>query len=831
MTNDEKLESMHQIRTSMQLLDDKDLPKDKKNKALENLFDAYLQLRAKQAHIAPLQDYLAGQISIPADFNNLPETTQRIEELQKILSSQELQQENIFSPALQNGIELLTQGAKIAQQISDNLTQLKAKKIPVDTAGVDDLLKKATRIINKEKSAIKETPSDKTVAKVKSFLQTAFAKKQNLPAEAVNLTKVEIQEENGIKKVVMTDNKKQSVSYRIYASKKKEMLGNDTTTIKGLAELYSLLKGDNSFSFASSPTPAKKKEKGYTSQDFCKELNIKLTKTQAPDLAKELSAYNTLLSQNPLAAEELKQKLKDKYTALTQEQQMQTLSDKLSQITQNLQMTTDKTSKILKQTISSISPDALLNLSAPNAGQNQDMAQHREQFKKLISLVCPPNTLNQARQKMLTSLRSDDILWKEYNQPYYDLIKECAQDNFYQTRAKQLFDNHKKTKEVLEEVSTQLSPDLAKKVLARAIITYGMGDANREPDPEKTNNVLKTCGFQISLTPVAVESKHETTSRELTSVMRCLADGHKLDLSVLSDEDRTRIKKHAPELATLFKSEKNYESLVGQVLTHNKSETALDITSYQKHNIKIGLMAALHPEMAKNIDFNESLKRSCPDSEQRQWDTDDYLFTCYMQLYFKQHISPTNKEAIKKLKIICDWEGFKKQNKQISEEIYQDFTALNKKTEKIVLNALVEGKLNECTKHHQKPLKYAIFSNDPAAYNNTLITSTQAQQWQEDWHQFHHLGTVEGTDMIPPYCVKTPTGYTRRGQKDLCAGDTVYFESLQILGDDGKYHDIMPKGAFYLSSQGHAISEPQPTTKAYTNIKQLNNHYTNQEQR
>lgn len=825
MTNEETLESLYQLRKSMQTLDDRDISQDERARAFENLFDAYLRLDGKLSHITPLKQHIIDQISLPSDFNNISETTQRLSRLQKLFPLKGFAKDNsLNAPPLLNSVNLLAQGAVKAQQTAQQLEQLQAQKILVDQKGIDSLLKEAKKA---QKSTTEKKTPDKTVAKVKSFLETAFAKKQNLPPEAVNLTRVEIQEENGIKRIVMTDSKKQSVSYRIYTSKNKEMLGNDTSTVSGMKDLYALLKGDSSFSFTESPTATvKKKEKGYTSQDFCKELDIKLTKAQAPELAKELTGYNTLLTQNPEQAEELKQKLQDKYTALILESKKQALSEELVQTTQKLSIAAEKANKMWQQAVSLVPQDMFLNLSAPASGQNKDMLPQRQQFAEFINLITPANTLAQARNKMLYSLQHDDIFWKDINQSYYKQIKICAQDTSYQALAQQMF-NGKKPKEALNETLVYLSPEVAKLVLARATITYGMENANRTPDPQKTNQILDHFGFQVSLTEVPVETVRKTTSKEITLIMRCLADGHPLELDKLDRDTRARLKEseHRQELQEAFGQDKNYQLLVDNVLRHEKSQEKIEQTPYQTHNMKIGLLAALAPEMSKQIDFSEELKRSLPLEQQKKWNLDNFLFTRYMKLYFKKEISPADDENISKLKTCYDWEGFKKQQAQVSQNIYNDFAEMNKNTKTIVRNALLNGKLDDCSQHHPKPLKNAVFSSNPKLYNNTLATAVQPKLWREDPHQLHHLATVEGTDMIPPYCVKLQTkeGYTRRGQKDLHIGDKVYFESLQVKDKNGKYRDLIPENCFYISTRCGAVLEPQPTPKALDFYNQKSN--------
>jgi hypothetical protein len=301
--------------------------------------------------------------------------------------------------------------------------------------------------------------------------------------------------------------------------------------------------------------------------------------------------------------------------------------------------------------------------------------------------------------------------------------------------------------------------------------------------------------------------------------MRCLADGHPLDITKFDSKEQALLRIQKQQLKATFGKDKNYDNLVDCVINDKPAQKAVALTPYQIHNMKIGLVAALSPKAANQIDFCEKIKHSQPDAEQKQWDLDDYLFTKYMSLYFQQDVSPSNKELIKKLKNGYDWEGFKNKNKSATKEIYQDLTALNQQTETTIFNALIEGKLKG-EQHHYNPLKNAVFSEDPVSYNNFLVTSVQHNLWQENPHQLHHLATTEGTDMIPPYCVQTSDGkFTRRGQidveketekDDVC----IYFESLQIQDKKGQYHDLIPEGAFYISSAGLIVSEPQLTPKA-----------------
>ena len=75
--------------------------------------------------------------------------------------------------------------------------------------------------------------------------------------------------------------------------------------------------------------------------------------------------------------------------------------------------------------------------------------------------------------------------------------------------------------------------------------------------------------------------------------------------------------------------------------------------------------------------------------------------------------------------------------------------------------------------------------------------------------------------MVPAYCLKTDKGYERKDQIQLNnlfqsenKSISVYSESLQIPDKNGQYHDIMSQDAFFICSDGHTVSEPQPTSNA-----------------
>ncbi len=819
MADFEKLETMHQLRVSMQILCDQSQPAEKRKKALENLFDAYnahteANPKLTQLPVQELRNSLVSSVSISIDSENLPATKEKLKQIQEILSKDS----SLNNPELSSAIKTLSQHVESAHQLDKQIHRIEENTPKTNQNEINELLKKASKITNKEKTAVKQQKTiDKNQAKFKQFLESAFAKRQGLPIDKVLLTGVELISVDGKPKLSIIDDKKQTTIVPIMFRNKKPLFGGNMETEKDMKALYAFLEKEHSISFTETQQTSQTKNKqGYTAQNFCQDTKIKLTKTQAPDLAKELEGYNALLTSNPKDAAELMQKLKDKYIALTLNQQKAQLMEEKAEAQTNINSSSKIAQQALKQTFSEMPKYDLLRLMAPATGQNKDEEKNRQQFSELLSLTCLPKARSDAYQTMLKALSADEILWKTTNDAYYKQIKECAEDSYFQTLAKQMLEGKNRPKEVLAETSASLSPDLAKKVLARSVITYGMGNSQRPPHPDASNKVLDAFGYQLHLTKMTVEKTRETTSRETTLVMRCLADGHPLDMSIFSEEDKEKFQRHKKEIQQTFGSDKNYTALVGNVLNQEDPLQSIEQTPYQTHNMQIGLLAAIHPEISKQIDFSETIKKSLPEKDQKSWNLDDYLFTQYMNLYFNQNISPADKEKIKRLKQGYDWDGFKKQNEAASELIYQDFNKMSKKTQTIVINALTSGKLDECTQHHQRPLKFAVLSDNPLNFNNTLVTAAQTKPWEEDVHQLHHLSTIEGTNMVPPYCVKTDNGYTRRGQKDLHLGDIIYFESLQVKDKTGKYHDLIPENCFYLSSENNAISEPQPTQKANT---------------
>lgn len=817
---EEKLEAMHQMRTSMQILDSRDLPQTQKNKALENLFDAY-PICHSEYHSNPsvdeLKKSLIDSIALKTDEENLPQTLQKIQNLKELWNFSYFKPNDFLNdPFFSATLEKLSEQITALQQVNNHLEQIDANRIPVDSERITTLLNNASTITsNQKKAANEQNKTNSKQEELKKFIETAFAKRQKLPLDQVNITKIELQEIDGKPKLILTDDKQQTTTVPVMFTikGKKPLFGGNIETEKNMKPLYTRLQKEKSITFsAPQPTQQVKNEQISTAQDFI-DIKNRFTKSQAPDLKKETEAYNTLLSHSPKDAADLLQKLKDKYAAIAQEQEKEKILQEQEQIKRNIDSGVIVFEKGIKKVFDVLPTNHILALAAPASGQNQDMFQHRQHFAKVTNLLCQPNTLSTARQKMLTSLRKEETFWKDMNESYYPQIKKVAQDNFYQARAQQMFDGSKKPQEVLEEISVELSPDLAKKVLTRSAIVYGMGDANRTPDPQKTNEILKTFGYRIKLQEVKVESDNKLKSKLVTAIMRCLADGHPLDIATFNKYEQSLFRMQKQKLKNTFGKDKNYENLIDCVINDKPAQKPIAPTAYQKHNIEIGLLAALSPEFTNQIDFSEKIRRSLPETEQKQWNLDNYLFIKYMDLYFQQNISPTNNDLIEKLKKCYDWEGFKTKNKLASTQIYQDFTEINQPTETIIYNALMEGKVKG-EQHHDNPLKYAPFSNDPLSYNNTLVASVQHELWQENPHQLHHLGTIEGTDMIPPYCIKTPNGYNRKPQCDLQKGDIVYYESLQILDKNGQYRDLIPEDAFYLSSSGCCISKPHLTQKA-----------------
>ena len=834
-TDEEKLIASHQLRSNMQILDNTKLSPEQKNQALENLFDGYLMYQQNSSSpdlsfTNELKKELSDSVAFTLDLQDLTQSIDKLKHLSKLF--EHLQKHNLLNHAeFSKNISELTQQLSTLQKNSQKLTLAEAQKQKTNQNEIKKLLTKASDLTSNEKEqAQNKKKSDKKTEAVKAFLETIYAEKQR--GKTASVTKVELQEVNGKTSILVTDTQNQTQSFKLGATpiKQKNVFGGYTDSqnhilsksdlnnrIKLSADLLDLLKENNALNFGEQTiAPTKKKSKGYTPQDFCKDLKIKLTKSQAPDLPQELTAYNTLLLQDKKAATDLMQKLKDKYSYQT------CLAEKV-QTEQQIAETVKQTNFVLTQIMSQADDNCLLTLSAPTSGQNKDMLQHRQQFAEFINLTCRPNTLSTARQKALIAFRQEENFWKNNNEEYYNLIKKCAEDPFYQTRAQQMFSGKKKPQDILKEQTDDLfSSDLAKKVLARAVIVYGMGNALRKPDPKKTNEILKTFGFQINLTPIKVEAARKTTSKEITAIMRCLADGHSFEPEKQPIvATRLKIKEHQEELQQIFGKDKNYTLLVENPLNNKTSQEKPERTPYQTHNMKIGLLAALSPEISENIDFSEKIKRSLPKQDQTQWNLDDYLFTRYMNLYFKQQISPSNKDLIKKLKICYDWNGFKAKHISDGKQIYADFSNIDKKNETLIFNALTEGTLNECTQHHYNPLKFAVVSAKPLEYNDKIITSLQTKPWQENWHDFHHLSTIEGTDMVPAYCLKTDKGYERKDQIQLNnlfqsenKSISVYSESLQIPDKNGQYHDIMSQDAFFICSDGHAVSEPQPTSNA-----------------
>lgn len=816
MADFEKLETMHQLRVSMQILCDQSQPAEKRKKALENLFDAYnahteANPKLTQLPVQELRNSLVSSVSISIDSENLPATKEKLKQIQEILSKDS----SLNNPELSSAIKTLSQHVESAHQLDKQIHRIEENPPKTDQNRINKLLRTASEITN---TAKQQKKTNEKQAQFKQFLEEALTKREKLTTK-VNITQVELQNVDGEPKLSLIDDHGQTtiVPIMFVARTKEPLFGRNINTKDDMKPLYAFLKKEHSISFIETQQTSQTKNKqGYTTQNFCQDIKFKLTKAKAPDLAKELEGYNALLTSNPKDAAELMQKLKDKYIALALNQQKAQLIEEKAEAQTNINSSSKIAQQALKQTFSQISKYDLLRLMAPATGQNKDEEKNRQHFSELLSLTCQPKTRSDAYQTMLKALSADEILWKTTNDAYYKQIKECAEDNYFQTLAKQMLEGKNRPKEVLAETSASLSPDLAKKVLARSVITYGMGNFQRQPHPDATNKVLDAFGYQLHLSEMTVEKRRDTTSKETTLIMRCLADGHSLDMSTLSKDDYDNFQKHKNEIQQTFGSDKNYTALVGNVLNQKDPLQSIGQTPYQTHNMKIGLLAALHPEISKQIDFSETIKKSLPEKDQKSWDLDDYLFTRYINLYFNKNISPADKDSIKNLKQGYDWEGFKNQNKAASELIYQDFNRMNKKTQTIVINALTLGKLDEGSKHHQRPLKFSVLSGHPLDFNNTLVTAAQPKPWEEDVHQLHHLSTIEGTNMVPPYCVKTDNGYTRRGQKDLHPGDVVYIESLQVKDKNGKYHDLIPENCFYLSSENNAILEPQPTQKANT---------------
>lgn len=843
----DELEIFYELKHNMQFLDslngiDLDKKEGAYEDALENFLDAYLLYSKKNKTgmdwiVGKLKEQLGSSLKFKTDSEK--EVSSQVVSLQKLLSSPELS--SLQSEKLAKEMETYLQSVTLECQLDEKLEQLSDSQ-PVSLTGLEKLIKEAEKHASKEKKEASQQKSEKNkYEKLKNVvvesLRARLEKKsdktedeQYMLSHLDEIIQAEMVEKKGYKylRTVFPGDRAFDLRFWNYKGKNGYVFSSDGAKDKSkVTEIYELTEAGETLAFQSTPAPEKKKKTlTVKDKDFRKRLSVpQLNEKQEKEFASELSAYNVYISSGQQdKAQQLLNLLTEKYNALSRKEKKQLYQEQKL----NLQkIRGQKIKAIEKSLIANIQafPDAeLLNVFAPGRGNNKDEKDRRQKFNQILQIFSSgkKSQVDINRQYLVNLMKEDVNLWSNVSENYYKNIKRQAEDNYYKTMTEDLFSGKKNVNEVINANKVSLSPEVTRLILIRSIELHALAK-DTVVQKDKMNELLKELGHHIRLEEFTVTKSNQLKSKSLTAILRCLADGRKLDLgseqSGLDARDQKYIRENYAKLKELFKQEPNFQQLIGDVIEKKDSGIPLSLTPYQKRYKTLGLLAALEMSKKNEAVENEVFSQvtGTPNNtmlnitkQKAGWNIDDYLFANYILLFFDKEVDLSNKAEVQKLKNVYKWQEFKNKNKKASEQLADEFSTKADNPTKLLAGLLVEGKMAGATVHHNKPLKYAISSENPNEYNNkdNLAITMQWNAWEDDNHQMEHFTTLEGIEAGNPYLVKTEKGYVRRAQCDLHEGDVICYEKPQVKVG-GRFQDFIPDKTLFLSSTGLIITSPE----------------------
>lgn len=822
--------------------------------ALENLIDAYIIYSAdNRKDLSILADKVRTSLSKALSVSQLSTTEEGAASFMSCLVDNDFA--FLDTQSLRQSLSAIMQAQELKRRLQAKAEDGKVAPPSFDAKALDKLLRSAAQSQKQDKqSAAKQKKQDSTLDSIKTFIlseasRRLSAKKSPTAEDAFiaehldSLSSLRLEQDGKSNAFILTFAEGKTLRMPLYSRGKNYLLGMSTEALKNektVTAIYKTLQANGELSFT--PTePQQTSAHPKVKEKELKELlgigSLKFTPEQKDAFKAELAAYN-ILQADATKLQALQSQLQAKYQMLIQNSAQAEQQQKLASLDKVITKNAKDADSLIKQGLQSLSPADCLSLLAPAQGHNQDAHTSRQAFGRLCRIFGTQGDkkLLEARQQVVDAVKSDGVLWQDFRNNYYELIKYYATDNYYRQLTDSLFNQELSVPEALRFCSTTLSPAVAKLVLLRSVELHCLGQ-DQIPDTKMMDKLHQALGYRIRRQEFKVSTRRQIRSKPLTAMLRSLADGRAFSLhgEVKFDiRDRLYINQNREEYRRLLGADANFEPLVGNVLDGKDADTsALSLTPYQRAYKTLGLLAGISKEYDNDkIDdtlFSQAYGvsgSSLPSLKAKyKWNRDDYLFKTYMELYYPS--ADLNGVDISAAKKRYQWADFKKHNSKAAAAVADEFKNNAASPQKLVSVLLAKGQWpagdEDNSVHHNDPLKYAVASPDPLSYNrgNRLVVTVQWKPWEPDNHKFEHLTTIEGLDCHNPYLVAGADGsYKRYPQCDLREGMRICYEKPQVQKSDGSFEDVIPPNTLFLSSQGTRIPYPElpPAGREYSRI-------------
>ncbi len=820
-------------------------------KAMENFVDAYL-LYAENNKCGDeiigneIRKKLLKAVEFnPSDKQKQAGSLENIRRLKEMLSAPELA---FLADKEQNeALEKLIKSVELSQKTTAELAALDNAGGGIDTSGINELVKQASKINLKQKKETSQKKSDTAkLARIKNFIieeyklrmakKTALSPEENhvlQNIENISGAQIYVDGKNQYLRAPVDDKHAAVLLFKTY--KNSFVFGNtpeDLAKKSKVMEVYNLLNSSDGIEFVRQEKSEGKTSGGLKEKDFNKLVGAgDLSGDEAKSAAyqEELKAYNIFLSAGKNdKAEELLQKLREKYAFYNRAAKKQKLAAANSDLEQIIKLKAKILQSSLSDKINALPPREIISLIAPGCGENAAESSKRQKFSGFLMALNGRNgagVVQSLQSQLVRALKTDHALWNDVSENYYDKIKARATDNFYKVLSEQLFSGEKTVKQALDECRTTVSKPLAKLILFRSTELYALGNVE-VAHLEKMDEIHRELGFHIRRKEFTIDKTNGLKSKPLTAMLRCLADGFKLDFtpprSNLNAVDRQYLQNNAKKAGQILGEDRNYQPLIGKVLEGQETDGKLNVmTPYKKQYKTVGLLACLSKEMdsqaAEDALFSKYVEVPAGSNiellkKKHSWKKDDFLFVNYMEIFFDKSIALDAKETIEAMKTAYGWDEFKKMNSARSQQIVKEFKENASDPENLAAHLLVKGEWpGKTSVHHNSPLKYAVSSANPLIYNDgkNMAVTMLWNPWEDDSHKLEHLATLEGIECAAPYLMKEGSRYVRRMQCDLVKGAVICYEKPQIADENGRFRDLIPEETLLMTSSGCLVSYPE----------------------
>lgn len=838
------LEIFYQLKQNKQFLstvtDVEGKNKGAYEEALENLVDAYLLYSKNHENsmdVVVAECRKAVLENLKFDMNSDKRLADQMKILEGLAKSAELSV--LGSEELSKAVTTLSEALEKNKKLEEEVERLSTAS-SYSEAEIENLIKDAERYANREKKEVSKQKSEKNKAEkykklimdnVEDRLKAKGSDKSEydkfIEAHLNDILQAEIvtKEKGEYLRAVFPED--HSVDLKFWTNNGKFIFSpNRMNEKRTVTELHDFLKSGESLVFGEDEKPEKKKKALLTLPSFKKKLGVpkSLTEKQEEALEQERAALSVyMLSGQDDKAQQLEDILKRKYDMLSAREKKEKYQEELLKFERKKATYAKAVKENLVKNMSALSSAEFLNFFAPGCGKNKSEEQRRKNFNQLLQCFSSEQRpLPQVAQKaFLNKLEEDTNLWNNISENYYKNIKKRAEDNVYKVIADDLFEGKCKVKDALRENSAELPREVTRLILLRALELKAMSGI-KITEMEKMNSLLQDLGHRIRLKEFTVENGESLRSKPLTAMLRCLADGRKLDLTSekcgFDDRDRKYIRDNYARFKQQLGSDENFQTLIGDVIEGKNTDKPLSLTPYQKRYKTLGLIAALGMPQNAAVE-NEIYSQLTGQTNnatlgvRRQlagWTMDDYLFENYSKILLGKDVDISDKKKLEDLKKEYQWDKFKTENRDLSRTLANEFKENSQKPEKLLADLLIEGKMAKATVHHNDPLKYAICSNNPNDFNrqDNLVITMPWNAWENDNHQMEHFTTMEGVEVAAPYQVKDGSAYKRFPQYDLKKGDVICYEKPQVKVG-GTFKDFIPENTMFISSSGLVLPSPK----------------------